>query len=66
MPFHNCILTPIQNLVKFTKKSKPCVTLEIQNPDILTALEHLELCHIQILTDIQNSLTDLRRSGLQK
>ena len=37
--FHNCILMHIQNSDKFTKISKPCVTLEIQNPGILTIME---------------------------
>ena len=31
-PFYNCIQTHIQNPVIFTKKGKPFVTLEIQNP----------------------------------
>ena len=45
-PFHNCIPTHIQNPVTFTKIGKPCVTLEIQNPGILTILEYSELWHI--------------------
>ena len=41
-PFYNYIRTPIQNPVKFTKISKPFVTLEIQNLVILTILEYLK------------------------
>ena len=41
-PFHNCILTFIQNPVTFTKIDKACVTLEIQNSSILTILEYSE------------------------
>ena len=41
-PFYNCIRTYIQNTVIFTKIGKPSVTLEIQNPGILTILEYSE------------------------
>ena len=41
-PFHNCILTYIQNPAIFMKIVKPYVTLEIQNPSILTILEYSE------------------------
>ena len=39
--FHNCIPTHIQSIFIFTKTGKPCVTLEIQNPGILTILDIL-------------------------
>ena len=39
-PFHNCILKHIQNPVKFMRIGKPCVTLEVQTPDILIFLQY--------------------------
>ena len=44
--FRNCVLTQTQNPAIFTKISKPCVTLEIQNHRILTILEYSEPWHI--------------------
>ena len=43
--FHLSICWYIHNLLIFSKLSKPCVTLEIQNQGILTMLEYLELWH---------------------
>ena len=34
-PFHNSILTHIQNPIIFTKIGKPCVNLKVENPGIL-------------------------------
>ena len=45
-PVHNCILAHTLNAVIFTKIGKPCVTLEIQNPDILTIMEYSEAWYI--------------------
>ena len=45
-PLSNYILTYIQKPVTFTKIGRPCVTLEIQSPDILTVMEYLELSKI--------------------
>ena len=45
-PFLDCIPMPIQNTIIFAKIGKPCVTLEIQNPAILTILKYSEPCHI--------------------
>ena len=39
-PFHNSIPTHIQNIVIFTAIAKTCVTVEIENPGILTILEY--------------------------
>ena len=44
--FHNCNPTHIQKPVTFIKIGKPCVTVEIQTPGILTILECPELWHI--------------------
>ena len=65
-PFHNCILTHIQNPVIFTKIGKPCVTPEIQKPGILIILEYVEPSHIDNMTNIQKPLKDLRWSVLLK
>ena len=45
-PFHNFILTHIQNPVIFTKTGRPCVTLEIRNPGTMIILEYSEPWHI--------------------
>ena len=42
VPSHNCIPTPVQNPVIFTKTDKPCVILEIQNRGVLAILENSE------------------------
>ena len=55
-----------QNPVKFTKIGKPCVTLEIQNPGILTFLEYWQLWHIQNPTHMQNPLKAVRWSVVRK
>ena len=39
-PFHNCISTYVQHPVIFTKIGKTCVTLKIQNLELLTILEY--------------------------
>ena len=39
-PFHNCNPTHTQNPVIPMKLGRPCVIVEIQNPGILTILEH--------------------------
>ena len=42
--FHNCIPTNIHIYPDMLMKvGKPCVTLEIHNPDILTTLEYSKL-----------------------
>ena len=40
--FYNCIPTNTQNPIIITKMGKPCVTLEIQNPDTVAILEYSE------------------------
>ena len=54
-PFLNCVLVHFQNPVKFTKIGKPCVTLEIQNPDILTFLEYWQLLKSYIYAEPSQS-----------
>ena len=41
-PFHNCIPAHIQNPVIYMKIGKPCLTLEIENPDIWATLKYSE------------------------
>ena len=45
-PFHNFIPTPIQNPFISTKIGKFCVTVEIQNPGIITILKYSGTWHI--------------------
>ena len=46
-PFHNCILTHTQNFIIFMEIGKLCVTLEIQDHDILTVWEYSETLHFK-------------------
>ena len=55
----------IQDFI-FTEIGKPCVTMEIQNHDILAILEYSEPWNIYNLTHIQNPLKDLIWTVLRK
>ena len=41
-PIHNCVPTHIQNFALFTNIGRPYVTLEIQDPVILTIVDYSE------------------------
>ena len=62
--FHNYVPTHIQNPVMFTKTGKPCVTVEIQSPGILSILEYSEPWHVENPTHMQNPVKDLSWSVL--